>query len=192
MIEALVAFGPAAMSSSDALIRALRRAREKKDLYRCGRIAEVLSQVDPAGLGAREAVDFLVDVLGSEKLDQRLFAQRVLGSFGPAAAPAIPGLVALARRPAPRRAEESASIASALGRIAPGSPGEEHALVALLDSLEAERASPPADTVIDAVARFGPRAATALPRIRAMASAEDPRVSEAARRAVAVLEVFLQ
>src|SRR6185312_5580961 len=49
-IEALVAFGPAARSSSDALIRALRRAREKKDLYRCGRIAEILSQIDPAGL----------------------------------------------------------------------------------------------------------------------------------------------
>jgi HEAT repeat protein len=189
-IEALVAFGPAAKVSSDALIRALRRAREKKDDYRCGRIAEVLGQIDPTGPGASEVVAFLIDVLRAEKPEPRLFAERVLGSFGPAAAPAIPRLVALIRRPTRRPHEEFACVASALGRIAPGSPGEARALAALLDRLRAEPTSPRVEAVIEAVARFGPSAATALPLLRVMANSDDPLVSEAAQRAVAALEVL--
>ena len=65
--------------------------------------------------------------------------------------------------PDARGNEEHASIAAALGQIAPGTPGADQALAALLALLEAEPESPRIETVIGAVARFGPGAAAALP-----------------------------
>ncbi len=187
-IEALVAFGPAAAGSAPALIRGLHQARKKKDLWRAGRMADALARVAPASPEAAEAVAFLVEVLGSGDLPTRLFAERVLGTFGPTALPAIPRLVALSREPDARGNEEHAAIATALGQIAPGTPGADQALAALLALLEAEPQSPRIETVIGAVARFGPGAAAALPRLRTLTESGDPRVSAAARKGAAALE----
>jgi HEAT repeat protein len=184
-VAALGAFGPAAKAAAPAMGRALRMAREKRDLPRAGGLAEALGKIDPA---APEAVAFLLEALGSGEIGPRAFAERVLPTFGPAAAPAIPRLVELSRRPIAGANEELAAIASALGRIAPGTPGEGPAIAALVDSFRVERELPHLETVIDALARFGPRAAAALPRLRELAESGDPRVSEAARKGVAAIE----
>src|SRR5262249_35430527 len=159
------------------------RARENKDLLRAGRMAEAIGRIDPAAPGAGEAIAFLADVLRSDDVLPRLFAERVLVPFGPAAAPAIPGLIALARQQAVRASPDLPSIAPALGRIAPGTPGADQALAALLDLLQAEPESPGIEAVIDATAQFGPGAAAALPRLRELTKSGHPPVAEAARKA---------
>ncbi len=187
-LEALVAFGPAAAGSAPALIRGLHQARKKKDLWRAGRMADALARVAPTSPEAAEAVAFLVEVLDSGDLPSRLFAERVLGTFGPTAVPAIPKLVALSREPEARGNEEHAAIATALGQIAPGTPGADRALAALLSLLDVEPDAQRIETVIGAVVRFGPAAAAALPRLRALTKSGDPRVSAAARKVAAALE----
>ncbi len=151
-------------------------------------MAEVLGRVASGGPEAVEAVAFLGEVLDSPDLQTRLFAERVLGSYGPAAAAEIPRLVVLSREPAVRGHDELASIAATLGRIAPRTPGQDQALGALLEMLDLEPRSPGIETVIEAVARFGPAAAAALPRLRKLAASGDPAVDEASRRAVAAIE----
>jgi HEAT repeat protein len=187
-IDALAAFGPAARSTAPALMQGLRLARKKKDLWRAGRIVEALTRIDPHGSEADEAVAFLVEVLGIGDLQTRLFTERILAAFGPAAAPAIPRLVALSRQPGAREQEEAAVIALALGQIAPGTPGEDLALSALLDLVWLGPGLQRMDLVVESLPRFGPGAAAALTRVRELSSSGDPRVSGAARKAAAALE----
>ncbi len=179
-VEALLAFGPAAKPSVPALVQLLRRARDRKALL-AGRTAEALGRIDPRGRGGREAVAFLDEALGSKDLWPRLFAERVLGSFGPAATPAIPRLVALTRLPIVRVSAELSSVATALGQIGPGTAEEGQALAALLELLQVQPELRHVETVIDAVARFGPDAAAALPRVREMTRSGEPSVGEAAQ-----------
>jgi HEAT repeat protein len=129
-------------------------------------------------------IAFLREVLRSDDHPARLFAERVLALFGPAAAPALPELVELARRPAIQTSLELGPVATALGRIAPETPGAEPALAALMEGLRSDPKSPTIETVIEALARFGPGAAAALPRLRELADSDDPPVAEAARKAV--------
>jgi HEAT repeat protein len=187
-IEALAAFDRAARSAAPALARALRQARDRKDHWGAGRVAAVLGRIDPTAPEAGEAVAFLVEALHSEEFAPRVFAERALGPFGPAAAPAVPRLVALARQPTLRTHEELGFVAAALGQIAPGTPEEGRALAALVELLQSEPELQRVDTVIDALARFGPRAAVALPRLREIERSGDPRIRDAARKAVAALE----
>ena len=151
-------------------------------------MAEAVGRIDPAAPGAVEAIDFLDRVLRSEDALPRLFAERVLAPFGPAAAPAVPELVALARRPSVRSSPELLAVASALGLIAPGTAGADQALGALLELLQADPEPPGIEAVIDATSRFGAGAAAALPRLRELARSGEPPVAEAARKAVELLE----
>jgi HEAT repeat protein len=186
-VESLVAIGPAAKASVPALLEAMHRARGRNDLLHAGRMAEALGRLDPAAPGAGEAIAFLEDVLRSDEILPRLFAERVLVHFGPAAAPAIPDLVALAGRPAVRASLELPSIATALGRIAPGTPAADQAVAVLLERLRAGPESTGIEAVIDALARFGPGAAAALPRLRELTKSDNPPIAEAARNAVDLL-----
>jgi HEAT repeat protein len=186
--ESLIALGPAARASVPSLLRAMHRAEQNRDLPRAGRMAETIGRIDPAAPGAGEAITFLDEVLRSEDVLPRLFAERVLALFGPAAAPAIPELVALAGRPAVRSSPELSSVAVALGRVAPGTPAAERALAALFELLRVEPEPTCMEAVIDATARFRPGAATALPRLRELTTSPRPPVAEAARKAVDLLK----
>ncbi len=161
----------------------------KTDLWRAGRLADALGKIDPAAPEAGEAIAFLVEALHSEDFGPRVFAERALGPFGAVAAPAIPRLVALSREPILRTHEEIASVAEALGQVAPGTPEEGQALAALLEVIEVEPTLRRVESAIDALARFGPRAAAASPRLRELEKSGDARIREAARKAVACVEV---
>lgn len=182
--ESLAAFGPAARSAVPALLEALRKARDGKDRPRAARMAESIGRIEPTAPAAGEAVAFLEQILWSDDVLARLFAERVLVVFGPAAAPAVPALVMLARRGSIRASPELSSVATALGRIAPGTPGAGPALDALLTLVRAHPEVPGIETVIDALARFGGGASAALPRLRELAKSGAPPVAAAARRAV--------
>ena len=71
--------------------------------------------------------------------------------------------------------------------IAPGTPEEGQALSLLIDLLD-EKSNQHVAPVIDAVARFGPKASAALPRLRELTKSRETQTSEAAARAVAALE----
>ena len=189
-VESLVAFGPAARPSVPALVQLLRETRARKGLLGAGRTAEALGRIDPGGPGGREAVAFLGEVLGSKDLLAAPLRRACPGghSARPRRRP-IPGLVALSRRPTVRASAELGSVATALGQIGPGTAEEGQALAALLELLQVQPELRHVETVIDAVARFGPDAVAALPRVREMTRSGEPGVSEAARRAVAALEV---
>ncbi len=186
-VLALLAFGPAARAAAPTLIRAIRHAGDKKDLWRAGRLVEVLGRIEPTAVGAGEVVAFLDKVLDSRDLGPRLFAQRVLGSLGPVAAPAIPRLIALSRRPIVRASEELGSVATALAKIAPGTADEGEALAALEELLRVEPKLHHIETIIDAVGRFRPDGAAALHQRRQMMGSGDPQVSEGDRKGVATL-----
>ncbi len=148
---------------------------------------ETLGHIEPTALGAVEVVGLLDDVLESKDLGPRLFAQRVLTSLGPTAAPAIPRLIALSRRPDIRASEEIGSVATALGRIAPGTPDEDRAIAALTEMLRSEPNLQQIEAIDAALARFGPEAATAPPPSRAMTRSSDSHVSAAARKGLSAI-----
>jgi HEAT repeat protein len=187
-IQALLAFDTAARPAAPSLVGAIRKAGENKDLWRAGRLIEALRRIEPTALGTTEVVALLDGILDARDIGPRLFAQRILTSLGPAAARAVPRLIALSRRPVVRANEEVGSVATALGRIAPGTPEEDRAIAALEELLEVEPELHHVEVVIDALARFGPRAAAASPQLREMTKSDDPRVSEAARKGLSALE----
>ena len=85
----------------------------------------------------------LVKALESPDVQVRTAASGLLGSFGPASAPAIPPLIRLLRQSVDRRGDlpdttavdQANWTASALGKIAPGTPQADQAAEALIDAL---------------------------------------------------------
>lgn len=115
-----------------------------------------------------------------------MMATDSLAEFGPAAVSAIPALIELLRH-GPIPAQSSA--AKALGRIAPATPQEDAALAALMERLRADPYLLGITEVIEAIARFGPRAAPALPRLEKLAQSPEATVRDAAKSAMAALKV---
>jgi HEAT repeat protein len=94
--ESLGLFGAEAASAVPELIAALRLSLDDTTYHRPGdRIAVALGRIAPGGASAAEAVAALTDVLGSKSESAISGAIKALPAFGPAAAPAIPGLRAL-------------------------------------------------------------------------------------------------
>jgi HEAT repeat protein len=127
----------------------------------------------------------------------RCAACGMLGTFGPASAQAIPALVELLRHSTSGRQaasagsggnEQRAWAATALGKIAPGTLQADRAASALLESFQAGSAGAPTIPVINALARFGPLAHAAIPRLRELQKSRNVAVSESARRTLAILE----
>jgi HEAT repeat protein len=115
---------------------------------------------------------------------------RALPHFGPAAKAAVPALLRLLQRARDRKsAPDAAVIAEVVRKLAPGSSEAGRALAVLREFLEVEPNLQPMPVVIDAVARFGPEAAAALPRLRELEKSRDPQVGVASRTAIAAIEV---
>jgi HEAT repeat protein len=129
-----------------------------------------------------------MEVARSGPVSRRGWAAIALGDFGPTAVPAIPVLIAVLKDATPDDTFERASSAAvALGKIAPKSPSEEQAIAALVPVLQS-KASLARAQAIEALAQFGPRAAAAIPGIRALEDDRDLDVREAVKKALPAIE----
>jgi len=169
--------------------------------------AGTLSGLAPGTEWSREVVAALMEILRSGGPEQRSTAAWALHAFGPDAVVAIPALIAALRetaatdKPVPpimpnthmggqrlNRGEVSQlagqSIANALGEIAEDTTSAGEVAMALTEAL-ASRSIHTRDVAKFVLLRWGPKAATATPRLRALQKNADPNVREAA---TAVLE----
>jgi HEAT repeat protein len=115
------------------------------------------------------AVRLLVPLVGSQNREASLMAAKMLGELGPAASPAVPGLVRMLRS----RDEDAREIAAqALGRIGPESGAAVPALVEMLSDEKPQLRRAAAS----ALAHVGPAgSAAAVPLARRLGDAS-PRV----------------
>jgi HEAT repeat protein len=188
VIEALGEFGLAAAPAVSILLRTLKQAVAERKTWLSIWTSAALGRIAPDAPSSSEAIAVLIGFLGSSTDDGLMCnkAAEALGAFGPAAAPAIPRLIELLRHgPAPGRA----TAAEALGRIAPETSRQDEALAALLKSLQTEPDLQGTPEVIEAIARFGPRAVPAIPRLEKLAASSNRKVSNAAQSALATLKV---
>ena len=61
-------------------------------------VATALRQIEPTDPAAREIIPLVVEILASKRKDLHIRAATVAGLFGPAAAGAVPGLIAMLHR----------------------------------------------------------------------------------------------
>lgn len=141
-------------------------------------------------------VPVLIEALASPAQKMRCASCGMLGRFGPAATPAVPAIIRVLERglhkpderPGRYMTDQRSWAATALGRIAPGTPKADEAAAALVEALEADPTPGGTSDVIEAVARFGPAAKGAIPRLRALAQDPHGSTREAAQKALATLE----
>jgi HEAT repeat protein len=129
-----------------------------------------------------------MEVARSGPLSRRGRAAAALGKFGPAAEEAVPVLIKVLKDAAHEDSfEREASAAHALGLIAPDTASADQAVAALLPVLESKVPLSRVEA-INALPRFGPRAAAALPGIRALKDDRDAEVRDAVATALLALE----
>jgi HEAT repeat protein len=187
-LAALGKFGPAAAPAVPVLLRTLRQAIANRKLWLAVWCAATLSRVAPDTPSSREALTFLVGYLKVAPANGllRFKTAEALGEFGPAAAEAVPSLIQLLTRgPLPGRIP----AAKALGRIAPGTPQDHRAIAALAESLVTSPDFQGTAEVIEALVRFGPKAAVAIPRLKELERATNREVRSAAQKALATFKV---
>ncbi len=137
----LGSLGPSAAAAVPALVTTLREAIASHQIAAAMWMATALGQIDPTNPSAREIIPLLVEVLESKHKDLHTRAATAVGHFGPAAASAVPGLIAMLNRSVDRYAPYGTrtAAADALGRIAPGTPHVDSAVAALTESLRVRR-----------------------------------------------------
>jgi HEAT repeat protein len=170
--------------------------------------ALALGAIAPGTTDAPQVIAALTEVARSGPLMRRTRTVYALGLFGPAAAEAIPVLIGTVADPTSLNQiqhivdtasksglepDESAYVhgqaeaARALGKIAPGTPLADQAIAALRTVLNS-----PAEfcraAAAEALGQFGPKAASALPRIRELKNDRAPIVSRAAAGALTLIE----
>ncbi len=194
--DALGSFGPSAAPAVPTLVATLREAIDTHQIRPALWMAAALGRIEPAHASAREIIPLLVDVLESGPAEHHRDAAKAARAFGPAAASTVPGLVAMLKRSVVRETPYGTRTvaAEALGRIAPGTLYEESAVQALTESLrtraELVQNDPHDDkVVVDALARFGPKAAAAIVELKKLEAVPDPELIEAVRKALAAIAV---
>jgi HEAT repeat protein len=126
----------------------------------------------------------LIQALRTPSAQIREAVCSILFRFGRAAVSAVPAIVTALNDADVKDAHRYRWIAAqALGKIAPGTPGAERAIVALIRSLEyQDRRGRTAS--VRALAEFGPAAAAAIPRLERLQEQNEPDVTEAAAEAL--------
>ncbi|APW61738.1 sister chromatid cohesion protein PDS5 [Paludisphaera borealis] len=150
--------------------------------------ARALGRIAPGTAEAKEVVAGLIAFTRSGPPSRHGWAAYALSDFGTAAEEAVPALVKLVNdHPLDDRFDHEASVVLALTKIAPGTPSAGQAVAALLPGLQS-KVWVSQIRALDALGRFGPSAAEAVPRIRALK--DDPRaeVRRAAARALSDIE----
>lgn len=152
--------------------------------------ALALGEIAPMSSSAESVIAALAETLKSPSESRRSGASSALGKFGAHAAPTVPVLIAAfaqATAPASLRAGESTFIAGALGDIAPKSPYAQDAIEALRAALHS-RSSSTRLASADALARFGPAAASAIPALESLAKEDDTQIQTAASAALRAID----
>jgi HEAT repeat protein len=193
-VAALGEFGPEAALAVPALLEVLKQeATASQRPAGAGQWASyVLGQIAPGTASAGAAITALTDLVRSGNPDTREVAADALGKFGPEAAAAVPALIKALRTIAASKAGSRdewgvKSVCFALGRLAPGTASEDEAVTALIEALDSKSG----DTRVWAIRtlpQFGPKAAGAIPRLRAFQKDRTPAISEAAASALKSLE----
>jgi HEAT repeat protein len=147
-----------------------------------------LSQIAPGTRRADEVIQALTDVVQNGHPRRRVVAAHALGRFGPAAVPAVPTLIDIIKKDAVTEpgTEDGASAATALGWIAPDTPLADAVVAVLTEALRSD-ASSSRQSAIEALTRFGPKAAPAISRLRELRSYPDPSIRSAAANALTAL-----
>jgi HEAT repeat protein len=188
VLTALGDFGPLAAPAGPRILETLRQAVTAQRAWLAVWTAAALGRIAPDAPSSAEAIAVLVGFLRPAPGDDllRSKAAEALGDFGPAAVSAVSGLIELLLRgPSPGRA----TVAKALGRIAPATSKEDQAVAALTEFLQAEPDSHSTPEAIEAIARFGTKAVSAIPRLKEFAQAPNTKLSSAAQTALATLKV---
>jgi HEAT repeat protein len=150
--------------------------------------ASALGRIAPGSAEAKEVIAALIEVARSGPLKRRGWAAYALGEFGPAAEEAVPVLIKAINDAAPDdKFEHEASAALALGKIAPDTPSADQAVAALLPVLQSEVWFSRMNA-IEALRRFGPKAAAAIPRLRALKNDRNVEIRDAAAKALRTIE----
>ena len=166
-----------------ALIRVMKQAESVDDLWENGpAAANALSFIADRTEAAPKVIELLRESISSRSKSAR-WAIDALGTFGPRAEVAIPDLIAVLKQSNDDKAqlENGKAAARVLGEIGPGTPSSDTVVNALAQN---GMASPSKETrlaAIMALARFGPRAASAIPVIRTLKETDpEPEVRRAA------------
>jgi HEAT repeat protein len=152
--------------------------------------ADTLAKIAPGTRSAGEVIATLADVVRTRRLSRRTWAVEALGAFGPVAEPAVPALVQFLRETIesknPEVAREGPSVARVLAKVAPETVSTDAARAALTEALETD--SEARLGAIAALPAFGPKAAGALPRLRAWKNGSVGRLKWAATSALRAIE----
>jgi len=143
-------------------------------------------------------VPILTQALESPNRRVRAAARAMIGRFGPESTVAIPSILNLVKGSAgrPGNPHEDASridhewqAATALSKLAPGTPYANQAATSLVETFLAQSLQSPTRLIplIEALARFGPLASGAVPRLRELAQGRDQFVSESAHKSLAII-----
>ena len=161
--------GPEAEAAIPPLLRVLTepvgdRGADDNDenVNLAGAVASALGQVAPGTSSSAAAITALTELALSGDRARQGAAAGALGRFGPAAAPAIPALIRMARAAGPSYNE--AIAAQSLGLIAPETPAVDEVVTVLVGVLRSER-TPSRLSAIKALERSGRR-----PRLRSRRS----------------------
>ncbi len=150
-------------------------------------VGYALGRIVPGTASTKDVVNRLIEVLRSGDDINRDQAFWILGKCGPSAQAAIPTLIlALKEAGSARGVDCDLGAARALGDIAPDTPKADDVVTALLPVLKSESPRSRAAAAL-ALLRFGPKAAIAIPGIRALTNDRDVFVKQAAERALLVL-----
>ena len=153
--------------------------------------AFALGRIAPGSAEAKEVIAALIEVarsgLGSRIGWAAVAAVDALGEFGPAAVESVPVLIKVLSDATAANNERGASAATALGKIAPETPAADQAIAALLPVLESKDWQSRL-AAVNALSQFGPRAAPAIPMLRALKDDHDYDVKAAAAKALLAIE----
>jgi HEAT repeat protein len=205
--RALAGLGPGAREAVPALIAAVKEPAAPEPGYPSPYLGQVRGeQWDPVCQAARalgvvapwapekgQAVAALAEVVRSGHPSRRVAAATGLSDMGPLPSAAVPDLITLLRESlAPQYGTEmSWSAMNALVRTAAGSASAAEAVAALTDALSAESYNARMEAA-SALGRFGPAAASAVPRLRALKNDPYPWMASRAADTLAKIEAGVE
>jgi HEAT repeat protein len=150
--------------------------------------ASALGRIAPDSVEAKRVITALMEAAATGPINRRGWAAHALGEFGSAGEEAVPVLIKVIKDSTPDdEFERAPSAAWALGKIAPDTPSADVAIKALLPVLES-RASLSRAKAIEALGHFGPKAAAAIPRLRALKDDRNGEVRNAVAKALVAID----
>ena len=150
--------------------------------------ALALGSTSPSAPEMKEVITALVEVNAFRPPLRRGWAAVALGHLGAAAEEAVPALITLmSNATPPDKFRHAVSAAEALGWIGRQTASADRAVAALLAVLGSSEGLTKV-AVITALRQIGPKAADAIPKIRALRNDPDAQVADAAAMALIAIE----